>query len=210
MGIVGLRPRSRHAPAHAAAALGSARSLRDQHRCCRRRSSALTLTLAGRHTPIAVDIALSLLIVGDHRALSLSHRLCADRAYLRAGAADRRRRLPSGAARHRPRVLRRRRPARAGAVERRLHHRSAALHRPEHRRLRGDAGADRSTLAVFRLHALRQGAARHRRQSSRRAAGRHPHRAVGPDRLPARRRDRRDVRHPDRARSRRFITTPAS
>ena len=51
----------------------------------------------------------------------------------------------------------------------------------------------------FGYHALRQGAARHRRQPARRAPRRHPHLAVGTDRLPAGVRDRRDFRHPDRA-----------
>ena len=54
-------------------------------------------------------------------------------------------------------------------------------------------------LAVFRPHAVWQGAARHRGQSARRAAGRHPHHAVGTDRIPAGLGDRRDFGHPDRA-----------
>ena len=55
---------------------------------------------------------------GD-RPVPLSPRLPAAGAYLGAGAADRLGRLPPGAAGPRPRVLRRRGPARAGAVERR-------------------------------------------------------------------------------------------
>ena len=51
----------------------------------------------------------------------------------------------------------------------------------------------------FGYHALRQGAARHRGQPSRRAPGRHPHHAVGTDRVPAGVGDRSDFRHPDRA-----------
>ncbi len=41
--------------------------------------------------------------------------------------------------------------------------------------------------------------ARHRRQSARRAPGRHPNRAVGTDRVPAGLGDRRDFGNPDRA-----------
>ena len=121
---------------------------------------------------------------GD-RTVSLSHRLPADRAHFRAGAPDRFRRLPPRAAGPRAGVLRRRRLARARAVERRAHRRTAALHRPEHRGLWPDRRLHRRAVAVLRLHADRQGAARHRRQSPRRAACRHPDHAVGPDRLPA-------------------------
>ena len=49
-------------------------------------------------------------------------------------------------------------------------------------------------VAVLRPHALRQGAARHRRQPARRPPGRHPHHAVGTDRIPAGLRDRGDCR----------------
>ena len=55
---------------------------------------------------------------GD-RAVSLSHRIPAARPYLGAGAADRLRRLPPGAAGTWAGVLRRRGLARPGAVERR-------------------------------------------------------------------------------------------
>ena len=72
---------------------------------------------------------------GD-RAVSLPHRVSAAGAHLGAGAADRLGRLPSRAAGPRPGVLRRRRPARTGAVGRGVHRRAAALHRPEHRGLR--------------------------------------------------------------------------
>ncbi len=63
--------------------------------------------------------------------------------------------------------------------------RSAALHRPEHRGLWPDHRLHRRAVAVLRLYADGQGAARHRRQPPRRAAGRHPDHAVGTDRLPA-------------------------
>ncbi len=135
---------------------------------------------------------------GD-RTVPLSHRVSADRAHLGAGAADRFRRLPSRAAGPRAGVLRRRRPARTGAVECRADDRAAALHRPEHRGLWPDHRLHRRAVAVLRLHADGQGAARHRRQPPRRPPRRHPHHAVGTDRLPARLRDRRDLGNPDRA-----------
>ena len=121
---------------------------------------------------------------GD-RTVPLPHRVPAARAHLGAGAADRLRRLPSRAAGPRPRVLRRRRPARPGAVERGAHGRPAALHRPEPCGLRADDRLHRRAVAVLRLHADGQGAARHRRQPARRAPRRHPHHAVGTDRVPA-------------------------
>ena len=65
----------------------------------------------GQHRAVAADRR------GD-RTVSLSHRVPADRAHLGAGAADRLGRLPSRAAGPWPGVLRRRRPARPGAVER--------------------------------------------------------------------------------------------
>ena len=107
--------------------------------------------------------------------------------------------VPFGDAGARPGVLRRRGPARPGAVGRaftlgplRFTGQSLAVF-GAHDRLH------RRALAVLRAHADRQGAARHRRQPARRAAGRHPHLAVGTDRLRAGLADRRALRRPDRA-----------
>src|ERR1019366_2036447 len=136
---------------------------------------------------------------GGDRTVSLSHRVSADRAHLGAGALDRLGRLPSRAAGLRPGVFRRRRPARPDDFGCRLHRRPAALHRPEHRRLRHYGGLHRRPVAVFRLHAHRQGAARHRRQSPGRAPCRHQNHAVGTDRIPSGLRDRGDLGNPDRA-----------
>src|SRR6266446_5209770 len=135
---------------------------------------------------------------GD-RAVSLSHRVSTACAYLGAGAVDRVRRLPSGAARFWPAVFRRGGPARSDACGYRLQRRPAALHRPEHRRLCHHHRLHCRAVAVFRLHALRQGAARHRRQPPRRAPGRHQDDAVGTDRFPAGLGDRGDFGNPDRA-----------
>ena len=146
----------------------------------------------GQHRAVAVDRR------GD-RTVSLPHRVPAARPHLGAGAADRLRRLPSRAAGAWAGVLRRRGPARAGAVERGADDRTAALHRPEPCGLRTDDRLHRRAVAVLRLHADGQGAARHRCQPARRAPRRHPHHAVGADRLPAGVRDRRDFRNPDRA-----------
>ena len=136
---------------------------------------------------------------GD-RAVSLSHRLSAARAHLGAGAADRLGRLPPRAAGPRPGVLRRRRPARPGAVGCRAS-RSARCASPA-RASRSTASPSPSSSALwlfFGFTLYGQGAARHRRQPPRRPPRRHPHHAVGTDRLPARLRDRRDFGHPDRA-----------
>ncbi len=88
---------------------------------------------------------------GGDRAVSLSHRVSADRPHLGAGAADRLGRLPSRAAGFWAGVFRRRRPARPGDVGCRLHGRPVALHRPEHRGLRHHPRLHRRAVAVFRL-----------------------------------------------------------
>ena len=165
-------------------AAGRAR-VRGQHRAALGDLRADALVRRPPRARSRVNIALSLLIVGGDRTVSLSHRVSADRAHLGAGAADRLGRLPSGAAGFWPGVLRRRGPARPDGFGRGLHRRPAALHRPEPRGLCPDDRVHHRSLAVLRLHALRQGAARHRGQSPRRAAGRHPHHAVGTDRVPA-------------------------
>ena len=72
----------------------------------------------GQHRAVAADRR------GD-RTVPLPHRVPAARPHLGAGAADRLRRLPSRAAGPRAGVLRRRRPARTGAVERGAHGRPA-------------------------------------------------------------------------------------
>ena len=72
----------------------------------------------GQHRAVAFDRR------GD-RTVPLPHRVPADRPYLGAGAADRLRRLPSRLAGPGPGVLRRRRPARTGAVQHGAHDRSA-------------------------------------------------------------------------------------
>ena len=97
---------------------------------------ALTYLLAGPKTPIAVNIALALLIVA---AIGLFLYRLAFQPLAHTSVLvllDRIGRLPSRAAGAWARLLRRRRHARAGAVERGLHRRPAALHRPEHRGLR--------------------------------------------------------------------------
>src|SRR6266481_1441631 len=136
---------------------------------------------------------------GGDRTVSLSHRVSTACAYLGAGAVDRVRRLPPGLARIWPAVFRRGGPARPDDCRYRLSRRPAALHRPEHRRLRHHHRVHCRAVAVFRLHALRQGAARHRRQPPRRAPGRHQDDAVGTDRFPAGLGDRGDFGNPDRA-----------
>ena len=167
------------------------------------RAFALNIVLPGRHPrpdlrarrPRDADRGQYRAVAADRRGdrtVSLSHRVPADRPHFGAGAADRLRRLPSRAAGPGPGVLRRRRPARTGAVERCAHDRPAAFHRPESRGLRPDDRLHRRVVAVLRLHADGQGAARHRRQPARRAPRRHPHHAVRPDRLPAGVPDRRD------------------
>src|SRR5947209_3497661 len=83
--------------------------------------------------------------------------------------------------------------ARAVRAVRRVHRWLAALHWPEHHGLRHHHRLHRRALAVLRPDAVRQGAARHRRQPARRAACRHPYHAVGSDRLPARLGHRRAV-----------------
>ena len=155
------------------------------------RSAALYLLL-----PLAI-LALTTIVVAAHdrhrdehhpvadhrraaRALSLSHRLSADGRGFGADAADRLGRRAFCAARSRPRVLRTRRLSRPGALVGQHRARAGAGHRAKPRRLWRDRRPDRRALAVLRLHALRQGAARHRRQPHRRAPVRHSHLAVGP------------------------------
>ena len=175
----GVWPRSVRRPAIAACAAGRA-GLRDQHRAALHHFRADILA----RRPSCPDRDQHRAVAGDRRGdrtVSLSHRVSADRPYLGAGAADRGGRLPSGFAGLRPGVFRRRRPARTADFERRLHRRPAALHRPEHRRLCHHGRLHRRAVAVLRLYALWQGAARHRRQPAGRAAGRHPNHAVGTD-----------------------------
>ena len=146
---------------------------------------ALTYALAGPKTPIAVNIALSLLIVAAiglflYRIAfqPLAHTSVLVLLIASVGCHLALQGLGPG-------VLRRRGPARPGAVERGAHDRSLALHRPEPCGLRADDRLHHRAMAVLRLHADGQGAARHRRQPARRPPRRHPHHAVGTDRLPA-------------------------
>ena len=175
------------------------RALLDQYRAAGDRAGADRLCFAGQQPPIAVCIALSLLIVAmiglylyriafqplAHTSVLVlliasvgCHLALQGLGLLFFGAEGQR--GPDGA-------------------DRRLHRGLAALHRPEPRRLRHHHRLHRRALAVLRPDALRQGAARHRRQPAGRAARRHPHHAVGTDRVPAGLRDRRAVGHPDRA-----------
>ncbi len=117
---------------------------------------ALTWWSAGNAHGVAISIALSLSIVAMIGALSVSHRLPADRPHLGAGAADRLGRLSSGDAGLWAGVLRRRRPKRPADLDRFLHRRAAALHRPEHRGLRPDHRLHDRALAVFRPYADRK------------------------------------------------------
>ena len=112
---------------------------------------ALTLTLAGKQTPIAIDIALSLLIVGAI-GLYLYRIAFAPIAHtsvlvLLISAVGCHLALQGiglvffGAEGQRGRRT----------VERRLHHCSLALHRPEHRRLCGDGDPHCRALAAVRF-----------------------------------------------------------
>ena len=170
-----------------------ARSARAQHRLPGRDPGSYLFAGRPQNPDCGQYRAVALDRRGD-RIVSLPDRLSADRTHLGAGAADRFRRLPSGAAGPWPGVLRRRRPARPRTVGRRADDRAAAFHRPEPCGLWPDHRLHRRALAVLRLHADGQGAARHRRQPPRRPPRRHPHHAVGTDRLPARLRDRRASR----------------
>ena len=123
--------------------------LRDQHPAAGRRSCALTYWLAGHKTPIAVNIALSLLIVAAiglflyriafqplaHTSVLVlliasvgCHLALQGFGLVFFGAEGQRG------------------PAHVGCG---LHRRSAALHRPEHRRLRHHASPSSSALWLF-------------------------------------------------------------
>ena len=155
---------------------------------------ALTMGLAGRHSPIAVNIALSLMIVAAiglflyriafqplaHASVLVlliasvgCHLALQGFGLVFFGAEGQRGPTVSDTA------------FTVGPL--RFTGQSLAVYAITHR-------FDRRPLAVFRLYVDRQGAARHRRQSSRRASGRHPDRAVGTDRVPAGLGDRRRFR----------------
>ena len=143
--------------------------------------------------------------------LPLPHRLPAAGGSLRPRAADRRGRRALLDDRAVPAVLRAGRPARAGRCSPRGFTAGPLPGlRPEHRHLPRRARPDAGALSLLRPHHPRQGAARDRRQPARRAPRRRAHGAVGPARLPDRRRHRRAVGRADRAGHDRSTTTPAS
>ena len=160
---------------------------------------ALTYGLAGPKTPIAVNIALSLLIVAAiglflYRIAFQPLAHTSVLVLLIASVGCHLALQGLGLVFFGAEGLRG--PALSSAA---VHHRTAAFHRPEPRGLWPDHRLHHRAVAVLRLHADGQGAARHRRQPPRRPPRRHPHHAVGTDRLPARLRDRRDFGNPDRA-----------
>ncbi len=159
---------------------------------------ALTLTLAGKQTPIAVDIALSLLIVGTI-GLYLYRIAFAPIAHTSVLVL-----LIAAVGCHL--ALQGIGLVFFGAEGQRGPALSNASFTIDPLRFTGQSIAVYAvTLALiaalwllFRFTLYGKALARHRGESSGRAAGWNSNRAVGPDRISARRRDRRHVRHPHR------------
>ena len=167
--------------------------------CCPRSIFALTFWLAGHHTPIAINIALSLLIVAAiglflyriafqpiaHTSVlvlliaSVGCHLAMQGFGLVFFGAEGQRGPPMSNAAFTVGPLR-------------FTGQSIAVYAITVAFIVG-------LWLFFGFTLYRQGAARHRRQPPRRAAGRHPDHAVGTDRVPDGRGDRGDFGHPDRA-----------